>query len=468
MKASKLIISLAFLSILCSCSSSAKEDNADKASNVDEVGNVDEAGNVDITLSERELYRYEQALSTVEQAEKLCEQIEATQSQEDKQSLLLLSANLSYEYNEYGMNQATIGHCNSLKTRVEKCRSRAEALLAGTKSNATNVANLLETTNVSTNLSATTIRALDEEDILLTEIKSIPIYLYKGETLLYKISTEGATVKLYNADAERLIKSFSKKEITDSLIVKNSGIYQLVITPKSKQYVSITLDIRVGELGHTNIRPTIKTKQVECSKGDIGAIAVTGINMQKCFEEPRKCTLRSQLKAAFSGGSKAVVAVKVPAGATDILYSLRIDTSESSRAEDGKFHDNLTRSYTQVKFLGLPLYEKSNSNGLLNTLLDDNRPIRKEDAYCNLFVFRSQSQAKKFQDGTSNTSTLNYDVDYSTIGTQSCNGSIPTNGSKTIYLGFENERMRYTNYIWVEVEAVIPQTIYYKSSFSIE
>jgi len=26
--------------------------------------------------------------------------------------------------------------------------------------------------------------------------------------------------------------------------------------------------------------------------------------------------------------------------------------------------------------MGLPLYEKSTSNGLLNTLLDDNRPLR--------------------------------------------------------------------------------------------
>ncbi len=447
MKASKLIISLAFISILCSCSNSAKEENVDKV------------GNADIKLSERESYRYEQALNTVEQAEKLCEQIEATQSQEDIQSLLSLSTNLTYEYNEYGMSQATIVHCDSLKARVERCRTRAEALLAGKISNATN-----DSTN---NLTATTIRAVDEDDILLSDIKSIPIYLYNGETLLYTISTEGASVKLYNADAERLLKSYSKKEITDSLIVKNSGIYQLVITPKNKQYVSITLDIRVGELGNT-VRPRIKTKKVECSRGDIGAVAVTGVNMVKCFEEPRKFTLRGQIKAAFSGSAKALVPVKVPAGATDILYSLRIATSESNRAEDGKFHDNLTRSYTQVKFLGLPLYEKSKSNGLLNTLLDDNRPIREEDAYCNMFVFRSQSQAKKFQDGTSNTSALNYDVDYSTIGTQSCNGRIPTNGSTTIYLGFENERMRYTNYIWVEVEAVIPQTIYYKSSFSIE
>ena len=165
--------------------------------------------------------------------------------------------------------------------------------------------------------------------------------------------------------------------------------------------------------------------------------------------------------------AQALVAVTVPAGATDILYSMRIATSEQDRSDDGQFHDNLTRSYKRIKFLGLPLYEKSSSNGLLNTLLDDNRPIREEDAYCNMYVFRNKTQAKKFQDGTKTAAGLDYDVDYSTLGTQSCNGRIPVNGAKTIYLAFENERMRYTNYLWVEVEAVVPETVYYTTIYSV-
>ena len=106
--------------------------------------------------------------------------------------------------------------------------------------------------------------------------------------------------------------------------------------------------------------------------------------------------------------------------------------------------------------------------GILSSLLDDNRPLREEDAYCNMYVFRNQSQAKQFQDGTKATSLLSYDVDYSTLGTQSCNGCIPTKGAKTIYLGFENERVRFTNYIWVEVEAVVPRTEYYTTKYSIQ
>ncbi|MBR6604546.1 MAG: hypothetical protein IKK92_01530, partial [Prevotella sp.] len=74
---------------------------------------------------------------------------------------------------------------------------------------------------------------------------------------------------------------------------------------------------------------------------------------------------------------------------------------------------------------------------------------------------------KQFQDGTKSAALLGYDVDYSTIGTQSCNGRIPTKGNKTIYLGFENERIRYANYIWVEIEAVVPTTEYYSMKYSL-
>ena len=147
--------------------------------------------------------------------------------------------------------------------------------------------------------------------------------------------------------------------------------------------------------------------------------------------------------------------------ATDVLYSMRIDTDEYDRSEDGKFHEKLNASYKKIKFLGLPLYEKERSSGLLNALLEDNRPKRDEDAYCNMYVFRNQSQAKQFQDGTKPASQLSYDVDYSTLGTQSCNGRIPAKGSKTIYLGFQNERMRYANYLWVEAEVIVPNTVYF-------
>jgi hypothetical protein len=84
-----------------------------------------------------------------------------------------------------------------------------------------------------------------------------------------------------------------------------------------------------------------------------------------------------------------------------------------------------------------------------------------------MYVFRNQSQAKQFQDGTKSASNLNYDVDYSTIGTQSCNGRIATKGAKTIYLAFENERMRYTNYLWIEVEAVVPNKVYYRTKYKV-
>ena len=406
--------------------------------------------NEGVNLSEREAYRYDKALQEIAQVESLCEQVATSPSQEAIVALLIKAKALKYDYNDEGMNVETIQHCDSLKMRIMSCQERAVSVAE------------------SVVLQSGEINLLNLSEQLLTERTYYPVYLKKGEKLYCKIESSSAlTAKLYNADTERLIKSYQRNKIIDSLTIANTGIYLLEVIPQGKLYANVSLGFRPAESVDIYNRPAICTEQVECKKGDLGAVGVPGIVMRKCFEEPRKFTLRGQIKAAFSGNAKALVAVQVPAGTTDILYSMRIATSESSRSEDGKFHDNLTRSYKRIKFLGLPLYEKTTSNGLLNTLLDDNRPIREEDAYCNMYVFRNQSQAKRFQDGTKAVALLNYDVDYSTVGTQSCNGRIPTKGAKTIYLAFENERMRYTNYIWVEVEAVVPNTVYYRTKYSI-
>ncbi|MCF0205691.1 MAG: hypothetical protein HUK12_10560, partial [Muribaculaceae bacterium] len=135
--------------------------------------------------------------------------------------------------------------------------------------------------------------------------------------------------------------------------------------------------------------------------------------------------------------------------------------------QDGKFYDGMCTSYRKIKFMGLPLYESQKGSGLLATILGENVPPREEDAYINMYVFMDAGQARKFQNGEP-TSTLKYHVDYSTMGTQSCNGRIPAEGKRTIYLGFENERMRYNNYVWLEAISAVPRAEYYKMQYTIE
>lgn len=432
MKIIKYTFLILFFAVLYSCADSARTTDTS------------------VSLSEREAYRYNKALTALQEVESLGRKASISPTQEVVIELLTKAKKLKYDYNDEGMNVATMIHCDSLVMRINNYKKQVEQFAEKT---------ILQLKGVS---------LVEIPEQLFTERTYYPVYLKKGEKFYIKIDASSSlTTKLYNSDTERLIKSYTKSKISDSLRISNTGIYLIEITPNGKQYASVSLSYRPENTSDISNRPAIYSKKVECNKGDIGAVGVPGITMRKCFDEPRKFTLRGQIKAAFSGNSKALVAVQVPAGATDILYTMRIATSESNRSEDGQFHDNLTRSYKRIKFLGLPLYEKSTSNGLLNTLLDDNRPIREEDAYCNMYVFRNQSQAKQFQDGTKSASNLNYDVDYSTIGTQSCNGRIATKGAKTIYLAFENERMRYTNYLWIEVEAVVPNKVYYRTKYKV-
>lgn len=358
---------------------------------------------------------------------------------------------LYYDFNPLGLKPDQLAACKALKERVKALRTeiieKAEAEIVDFK-----------------------ISPYAKTDALLERTQAYPVYLMKGEKLRWEINAQKAmTVKLCNADARSVLKTYScKTSVVDSLEIQNTAIYFLEINPGGTQYIDLNINYKVKEITRLKNATPIKTEQIDCSKGDFGAVAVPGVKMQNIFEEPRKFTLRGQLKSAFSGSSIAMVPIIIPSGTTDILYSMRMATSEQDRSSDGEFHYNMTRTYKQIKFMGLPLYEKSTSNGLLNTLLDDNRPLRDEDAYCNMYVFRNQTEAKKFQDGKASAGDLKYDLDYSTVGTQSCNGRIPSNGASKIYLGFENVRVRYTNYLWVEAVAIIPTTEYYTTKYSID
>lgn len=360
---------------------------------------------------------------------------------------------LNYDYNPEGMNSLAVEKCIALQKRAKEVQKVAIA----------KAENFIMKCNV---------QVYKSEGMLLEKMEEYPVYLEKGDKLYYKIDLQDVvSVKLYNADAGRVLKTYNTTFINDSLSVANTGVYLLEINAKAAQYVSIDIAYHTDNKARIYSPKAVCTETVSSSKGGFRAYPVKGVRLEQVYESPKKFTLKGQFKAAFSGGGDiALVPVKVPVGATDILYSMRIATSEKDKSSDGKFHDGLANTYKKVKFLGLPLYEKTKSGGssLLSTLLDDNRPLREEDAYCNMYVFRSQSHAKQFQDGTKTASELNYDVDWSTIGTQSCNGRIPVNGAKTIYLAFQNERVRYTNYLWVEVEAVVPQTEYYRTNYSVE
>ena len=429
------IIILFVLAVLCGC-----------------TGGTESTGSTDCTESNDPIDEYNEVFAQVQKLEKIVETADwSVFSAEELKQMHTIGKELYYDYNPMDVTSEQASACETLKTRVKNLREQ----IVSKSSDA---------------IKEAAVTAYNHTDMLIEAAEVYPVYLQKGETLNVEAMSQHAfTLKISNANSRSVLKTFTGKALVEhSMEIKNTAIYLVEIIPTKALYLDLSVKYKIADLSRLSSPTPITTEQVECEKGDFGAKGVPGIFMNKCFEEPRKFTLRGQLKALFSGNSKALVAVQVPAGTTDILYSMRIATSEYNHSEDGEFHDNLSRSYTRVKFLGLPLYEKSSSNGLLNTLLDDNRPLRDEDAYCNMYVFRNQTQAKQFQDGSKSVSLLKYDVDYSTVGTQSCNGRIPMKGTRTIYLGFENERMRYTNYLWVEVEAIVPNTVYYKTKYNID
>ena len=425
----RIVIAIVVSTILVSCNFAAKRAER-------------------LEMPREEAEKYQETLQNVQMLERNLAVLDRA-SVEDLKSYADAVDKLYYDYNPLNMTNRGDSLCGALKRRVSILKKDAGVKLA----------------KVSAGIS---IQVKRNDDLLLEKTMTVPIYLERGDVLHYSVELQNpGTIKLYNADTQSVLRSYGNKaKAVDSLKVTNRGIYLLEINPGKRQYVSLNIYYKAPGLTHP--LKYVTTETVGCGPGDFRAVATTGISMKPAYDEPRKFTLRGQLKAAFSGSSRALVPVQIPAGATEILYSLRISTSEQDRSSDGSFPDKMNTSYKKVRFLGMPLYESNRSSGLFSTLLDDNRPIREEDAYCNMYVFRNQKQAKQFQDRTKGAADLAYDVDYSTLGTQSCSGRIPTKGAKTVYLAFENERVRYTNYIWVEVITATPTKEYHTERYSVK
>ena len=396
------------------------------------------------------------------ECQKTIQQVEVLQSkltnpqqyatQQGVEELQRLADELTLNYNAAELDSADLARAQQVDALISKVKQQVPYL-------------------IQQNVCDTPHSLILKPEELLSETAEYPVYMERGDKLLVQIETEKpADIRIYNTDSRQLLKSYTgKKLVKDSLDIKFSAVYLLEIKPKGRQYASIDISYKPNSVNRAFTTKTIETREVEGQKGDFRVKAIPGIKMQTLFEEPRKFTLRSQLKATFSGTSnsdRAIVAIQVPTGAKDVLYSLRISTNEGQRSSDGHFGDNLAKSYKKVKFLGIPLYERSSSHGssLFELLLGENQPPREEEAYINMYVFYSADQAKKFQDGA-NPSKLQYSVDYSTMGTQSCNGRIPTKGNRTIYMGYQNERVRYNNYVWLEAVSAVPNNEYLKKEY---
>ena len=365
------------------------------------------------------------------------------------QEVIQLNQQLVFDYNPADMDSAALAECNKTKQAVDTVHALIEQFIQDLPDNAP-------------------VLIYAEEDALLEKEKIYPIYLEKDDKLLIDIELEQkADIRIYNAQSKKLFKSYCAKQVNETIPVPFKAIYVVHILPKTTQYVTATIGYYAHNLDRLLYRKKVETETVSCNKGDFLAYGVKGVKMQPCFEEPRKFTLRGQIKAMFAGSDRAIVSIPVPAGATDLLYQLRISTNERDVSSDGNFNRNMELKYNEIKVLGLPVYESHRGAGIISTLLGIDTPVREEDAYINMYVFNSAAEAKKFQDGKL-PSTLKYDVNYSTMGTQSCNGRIPTKGKSTIYLGFMNERVRFNNYVWLEASTIAPKTEYFNYKYTIK
>lgn len=439
MKKLLLPLACALVFFTCSCNSSSTKS-----------GLLDEEVYENPHMQDDEAQKYGHMMNVLEDLDAMTKSYSANKNEERFKKLADTYSELNYEYDDSKMDAEGRREGMVLQARVDSARNALGEL-------------------IKTELKTMRFPLVSEEDRLIETTQTWPIYLQKGNKLHYSLTTSGnVTMRILNADAHNVLRTYAgKKQLVDSIAIQNSAIYLVELSPRGSAYIDLNVSQQYANVDQMNEKKhSISVDTVECGPKDYMAVKVQGIDMHSIFEEPKKVTLRSVGKAFFGGSSRAVIPLNIPKGCTDLLYSLRISTNEGDVSTDGEFDKRVTSSYKKVRFLGLPLYEKEKSrSNIFRELLYGNAPARDEEAYCNVYVFTNQAEAKKFQDGQ-DPANLKYNIDLSLMGTQSCDGRIPTNGLSKIYMGFDNERFRYSNYLWLEVLAVTPKTEYYRVKYS--
>jgi len=347
---------------------------------------------------------------------------------------------------------------NCLKERYDKIRTKEDSLFfALNKKLRDNEKNIR-------------IGVFSDNELLLDAATIYPFYLNKSDVLYVSGSANVATeIRVWDANSKKLIKSFGKKsKYNEVLPIPNSSIYLVEFVVGTSTYFDLNISKSTAR-EYWDKNYSIKTESIVCNKNDFIAYPVTTVDVVNLFPEPRKITLRSGVKALFSGSTSSSVSLNIPENTFDVAYQLRISTSKGANSRDGQFCDNISNETKRIKILGVNLYEsKKTSSSLIREILNNmKKPEKEEEAYCSMYVFYDAKQAKQFQEGTA-ASSLKYDVNYSIVGTQSTNGAIPITNAKNIYLSFANDKTTDSVYIWLEATAMVNVVTYWRTKYTLE
>lgn len=396
-------------------------------------------------ISELEQMKYD---NISQKLDLLCSKAQSAHTDLDLQAIYTELSQIEYDYNPNGMGERAQQKCQELKERLAVLQASPSSLLPSSQTAPT-----YTVASESTSFSGKGL--ISRRHMKVDAVKRYPYYFKAQDQFRISLTPHGsALVSLFDINHQKRLKQWHVQgTLEEQVTMPSDGIYMIELRPDGGELIA---DIALSYEGVDNDkRPRVSERTVSCKQGDFLAEATESVRVSPVFKEPKKVGLRGNLKSIFSGKSRALISVPVPAGSDAILYSLRISTNEKTAPSDGKFADNLSLASKQIKLLGIKVYEKRTiSSSVIDRLLFNTRPAREEDAFCNMYILTDATQAKKFQDETASSGHYKYDVEQSQMGTQSCNGELKPKGRKTIYLGFENERMRYDNYIWLEVASL--------------
>ena len=184
----------------------------------------------------------------------------STLSGEEIVTLYNTGNELYYDYNPMDLKEEQKSACEALKERVARLRveisSKAKAEISNFK-----------------------ITPWPAGDKLFEKAETFPVFLKRGEKLRWAfMAQKPMNVKVSEYNSRTTLKAYTGKMIVnDSLAIEHDAIYLIEVNPLGRQYIDMDVNYKITDMARLTNATPIKVEQVECEKGDYGAVAVPGV-----------------------------------------------------------------------------------------------------------------------------------------------------------------------------------------------
>ena len=266
------------------------------------------------------------------------------------------------------------------------------------------------------------------------------------------------------------------RQFNSKILIPETGIYDVELSTEHMNFGSVSILRQKINKSALNYKYSVAFDTVIGEKPFMNSMSTSDYTFTEVFSQPRKVTINSKGKKAFTGTgeNRVVVPIEIPANTMEWIYRFSF-----SYRDQPQFHNSLRndlyKGSNSLKDEGLLMSSLSNSSlattmqiadpgtiiatgalDVMGVLYENLDKVPNEEAYLNYYLIDNEVDAKNFLEEDS----FEYVLESSQRNIQSTTGRENYTDKRLLYLAFENNNLREQVYVEVQVTAVSVKSYY--------